>query len=628
MTTDDEPRQETNQDVFDDYVRHVLKDPASGVGNTGAAYIEGSIERIIAEIEYGEAGPETALNLIAIAHVKFMFDRVYTRYPDEPGWADRLAELHSRIEEALNLCPILLADFEPLWLTRLREWELERIASDPAENEPKQGILWSYPPLNAIEWVHLASEGYSPSVDWLASILAGQSLPDDFVGPTSLFRPDSKTIDTDYQLSEAIRDAGVDVANREQYALMALCKSWAETDNWTPSSKWHRHFLTQLIDGTLASPSEMTWDDWARALDICAWLMEDASFVDRDIHELTDEEHGHFGTSLNLPTDSKEHWAWEFGRIAALWPSVDKEMLNDLWSDLFVGWPNGLAALSVIAPHVDAASHKAESEYLWLGIGSAWGNHKEDNFGRAWPADSGNHITDLSLHWLSQLGYMDGTKKLGNRQEKKIGGPASGLVHYEPLGEPVLQDNSPAILEKFAQSLSEQIDLVDEQKEIQVRQLIYSRLGDIIEQLPEDAVDNLVKSEIAISKRVANRPERISIGYQEAVEIALEVWLPNSGGQRDWPGNSVPEWSRAIDGMSGSKEKRHRLDAELRRRFDASRAKKLGEALDVVRQLTKRERHARQGPPRPKVVREYVLGTDTRPSIFELILRFAKRIRN
>ena len=622
MTTN-EPHQETNQDVFDDYVKYML------VG-TGVECIDEPMEHIIETIEHGDAGPETALNLIAIAHVKFMFDRVYTPYSEEPGWSDRMAELHPQIDAALELCPILLSDFEPQWLKILREWKLERIDNNPAENEPKQDILWSYPPLNAIEWVYLASEGYSPAFDWVTSILADRSLPEGFVGPISLFRPDRKTIDTDYKLAQAIRDAGDDVANWEHHALRVFCERWSEVDNWEPSGKWHRLFLTQLIHGTLASPSEMTWDEWAHALDFCAWLMETAGFLGRDIHELADEEHGHFGTSLRLPTDSKEHWAWEFGRIASLWPSVDKEMLNDLWSELFVGWPNGLAALSLIAPNVDAANDDAE--YLWLGVLSVWDNHKRDNFGRAWPADSGNHLTDLSLHWLSQLGYLDGSKELGKGSTNEEAG-RSDIAPSPPTFQPISsEENANALpselVEQLAQSLNDGRDYADAQRETTARQEIFARLGDIVDQLPDDAIDNIVRSEIAMSKRVADRPERVSLGYQQAVEIALEDWLPNSGTHSDWPGNDIGEWSRVVEGMTRDTEKKHRLDNELRRRFDASKAKQLGEALEVVRKLPVRDRHARQGPPRPQVVREYVLGTGSRPSIFEVILRFAKRLRD
>ncbi len=53
---------------------------------------------------------ETALNMIATAHVAYMFTDVFSPY-DEPEWTERLKQLRPRIERVLRTCPDLLEDY-------------------------------------------------------------------------------------------------------------------------------------------------------------------------------------------------------------------------------------------------------------------------------------------------------------------------------------------------------------------------------------------------------------------------------------------------------------------------------------------------------------------------------------
>ena len=268
---------------------------------------------------------------------------------------------------------------------------------------------------------------------------AGESMPDDFF-VTNLFPPWRNGISPDWHIAQTYMS---DEKNKCQATLAALCDHWSRFEEWKPSDSWHRHFISALIDEVLNSRSDAIWEDWVRALDLCAWLMEEAQFMHEDIDELPEEAKDNYGTSLKLPVSSKEHWAWQFGRIAALWPALDQAMISDLWADLFWDWPNGLAALSLIAPHLDAANNN--SEYMWLGLLASWGNHKRDHFGRAWDGEAGNHTTDLSLHWLSQLGYLDGTKRLGDIQETEML-KTSGSLPPEYHGSPTLLDDENSAL--------------------------------------------------------------------------------------------------------------------------------------------------------------------------------------
>ncbi len=119
-----------------------------------------------------------------------------------------------------------------------------------------------------------------------------------------------------------------------------------------------------------------------------------------------------------------------------------------------------------------------------------------------------------------------------------------------------------------------------------------------------------------------------SLGFAKAVEVVLEDWLPAPKGQRGWTDRTIGKWAGTIGRMTSPKERRAPLDPVLRRQFNARYEKELAEALDILGDLRAREAHHGREVPRPQLVRKYVLGTETRLSIFELILRFAKRMRD
>ena len=110
------------------------------------------------------------------------------------------------------------------------------------------------------------------------------------------------------------------------------------------------------------------------------------------------------------------------------------------------------------------------------------------------------------------------------------------------------------------------------------------------------------------------------------METALVEWLPNRRGQRDWP-ESIGEWEDCLRKMTRPKGKRHKLDHIFRQQFEPRFATKLAEGLDVFREGRLPGAHGKPLPPRALKAKETALGNAQRPSIFELILKFARRWR-
>ncbi len=618
MTTDDRTP-ETNQDVFDDYVRHVLKSTGIEYINQSSEYIKETIETI----KDGDAGPETAIHMIAIAHAKFMFDRVHLPYPDEPDWTEKMEALHSLIADALNRCPDLLSDYEPKWLKDIRKILYRKTQENPGIlNDPDNGphykrFLDSNSPLHAVEWVQLHMEGYNVSVDYVSRAIVGESMPEGFF-VTNLFQPGTSGIGPDWQVTQQGGSYKSDTQSTYQRTLAAFCNHWVMFDAWNPLSNWHRHFVTALIRGAIAAPAELNWDDWTNMLDMCAWLIEESDFLEDDAleEEATSEN---TSTHLHLPIGSKEHWAWEFGRIAALWETLDKNTLESEWVDLFSGWPNGVTALSFIAPHLDADS--GDGEYLRLGVLATLGSQKTNDLFGVGPAAFSNRITDLPLYWLSQLGYLDGTRAL-RRSRQNEATAVTELVpddsHELPIpqeaGSNALLIGSPA---QIGATLLELAEIANVRREENARNFLSERLGDVVVYLSEDTLEYLLLAGVAFPRR-DTRPAQIVLFYSNAVEafIAQHLKAPKRFNPNER--NRIGKW---IEYINRSIARSNAPDG----RFNWEVAVELAQSLGTVNRQRRPGAHYAPITALPHQVQDVVLGTESTPSIFELILRFAKK---
>lgn len=328
-----------------------------------------------------------------------------------------------------------------------------------------------------------------------------------------------------------------------------------------------------------------------------------------------DDEHGIDTSEIRLPPILAEYWAWEFGRVAAMWSMVDKSIFEDEYeADFFQDWDNGLTALSLLS------GVKEDSDVLiricWIGALSTWRSAPEPvewwHFGVSDDVYPSSLQPTDHLFWLMRLGAVDGALKLD------LNGSDSPAPSSEPPRTDMLMLGSDI---QLGRTMLKVIEDAEQERERCIENELAERLGEVWDKLPPDSLYHLRSAELNLQKR---RPPDASLDYAIAVETALSEWLKPPNGQYNWP-KGLGDWLDLLKGMAGDKRQRYGADRDLRRRFNPQYASKLAEALDIFREARLPRAHGLPRPPRAQKARETVLGGEQRQGVFELILRFAKR---
>lgn len=628
MTADDHTP-ETNQDVFDDYVRYMLK-------SAGVNYIDQPVEQIIQTIEHGEAGQETALNLMAIAYVTMMFaycptpfssmkeDELILASENEQApqpWFIQLLNRVPRIGSVLSKCEDLLKGLPD----HDGRSESEAVARIICEVLPS---FFSNPPMKKLQ----AKRLFSTDAVIIDSMLVVASNKD-----KNLSR--EKTED-----AAAVSDA-LTTGIGQLFSRLALT---IEPDlRHFPS--WHLYYFGHSLSARFDARSELAYSEWCSIVDFVADLMRQGAVWDN-----TELDH-EWGLEDKYPVWSAEHWAWQFGRVASLFFLAEKDF--DKQEDFglieaLTGWDNGLTVFAIIQEHVPYPDF-VEKFNLWSGVyvslyNEIGGDQRLVNSEDALAPY--NQTPKSRLYWIMRLGYLAGMENLRKEPSTtyvwKNTGDGSESLEIEEITQPTIPAlaSKPEIaplqgthavhpvvdIERVTETILEWHDSADYRKEQEISARLATHLGEITTTIAGDAMDALVAAEFAYSLSPIRRPRHFSLDYAKAVECALEDYLKRPRRQRNWPGSDIGKWYRALteDELRSEskfeKGQRRRLRAVIGKNFDMYYASDLAERLNVLRQLRVRDAHQDNRPPRPQVVREVVLGDGNSPSIFELILRFAR----
>ena len=551
-----------NQRIFDAFVQHVLD-------RSGIPLVDQPIEVLLESIERGEASVDTALNLVVAAHVAYLFLEVCTPI-EEPEWTDALKALKPRVENSLRLCPSLLAQNHP----------------DLRQDEVAIDQFWK-------GWSIWVPAEYGLEI-W-NEVSAGSFLAPTASEPYSFFN--------DFLLFKNKLDESSGKAETGSL-VKHISSSFGER---LPS--WH-FFMARDALRALETHERLDWDAWCVAVDFCSEMLHRTEWLGVTY---PDDEHGIDTSEIRLPPISAEYWAWEFGRVAAMWSIVDKSIFEDEYeADFFQDWDNGLTALSLLS------GVKEDSDVLiricWIGALSTWRSAPEPvewwHFGVSDDIYPSSLQPTDHLFWLMRLGAVDGALKLELRNSD------SSAAAAEPSGAFMISDRD--TLEHIVRVA---VEKRDREQERRIESGLAKRLGEVWDKLPQDSRDHLCDAELYMEKR--ERPNA-SLSYANAVEVTLSEWLKPPKGQYNWP-KDLGDWLNLLKGMAGDKRQRGRQDSYLRQLFDPRYASKLAEALDVFRKARLPRAHGLPQPPRAQKARETVLGREQSPGVFELILRFAKR---
>jgi len=544
---------ETNQQIFDSFVKSVLDD-------CEVAYIEQPIEGLLKRIEDGEASVNVALNLIVVAHATFLLAAYFTPIED-PIWANSLKALQTRIASGLLKCRKIL--------------NASCFNSKPIEEGSGSfgSSFWNY----AVPVEH----GLEP---W-----------EEFKG-SKLLTP------AKFKVDPFFRDIGLWSPLSDK--RLAFESELVEYSDLTTLTSWHYFAMSARISDLIEKLEPLEFEDWATAVDVCSLLMGRAEPLGQDLELLFEQPWSYKSSEIKLSPTSVEHWAWQFGRVTALWSM--RENISAITPDEYfdIIWPNGLAALSLLC--------SAKEPYDAI-LGACWDGISFTSY-KGIIEDLVELTPTSHLFWLMRIGFLDGVKRI---EECKGRGPA----HLPEPGGPdvLLLGNSEALGKAW---LKIQQD-TEQEREAQVERMLVERLGTVWESIPEDSRYHLREAERNLKD---HKPKDASLDYAIAVEVVLFEWLPKPKDQHNWP-EGIGAWMYHIRKMTFSKDRRDRLDGALRKRFDPMFAAQLSGTLEILQQGRLPRAHAKHSPPFALKAREKVLGNEQNPSVFELLLKFAKRWR-
>ena len=554
---------ENNQQIFDSCVRSVLD-------HCEVPQIDQPIEGLLESIEHGEGSVDTALNLVVAAHVAHLFLEVHLPI-EEPEWTDALRRLKPGIEDGLELCRELLIKSLPNSARIGDKTDRAWFAVIPQE--------YGMQP-----WMELKDSG----------LLKCDMFGICFIRDGILFQLKQQEPVKRIELSTLAREFG---------------DSGSRIDSFVKrSTAWHRFVVADAIHAFLEEPKGLEWEEWCALVDLCSELMQGAEPATEspmdDVWTPTSQ--------IRLSPKSAEYWAWEFGRVAAMWPLVDKTTFDSHESEYFYDWPNGLAALSL---QLGASTSDDDLfDRCWTGAAVASGLKSESGWRSAYPDEQS---PSDHLFWLMRLGFLHGSRRV---ESSELVLPA----------RPVEPSESHALLlgsyGELGRAIEEAKAAAEQEREGRIHDELAERLGRVWDILPPDSQDHLFDAELNLKER---KRRDASLDYATAVEIALSEWLsaprdlpPRD--QSDWP-EGIGKWVGCLQRMARARNTRGGLDSYLRRRFDPGYASELANALDVLREARLPRAHGERHPPFANKARHVVLGEDQRLGVFELILRFAKR---
>jgi hypothetical protein len=540
----------SNEQVFEATVRELL-----GVG--GVSVVEQEPASLLEAVLHGEGSQESALNLIVHAHVAHLILRVFTPFQKDP-WTEQLESMTPHFIQALESCHKLLRQLPP--------------PKNPRAAQTTGG------------WQSVIPVEYQLG-DW-----------DDLTG--DFFYNGDFSI---YILGDLLVEL---YPQGPEGRLGRLVKSTGEIKEETPTT-WRRLFVADVIQRVVVAKNELPLDQWSLLVDLCANFMSASVYHGSGISLAGEwEENGTPVDTTDIefikaPVATKEFWAWQFGRVAAL-AHADDYPLQQI--DNYGEWGNGVIAFSLL-------------------LGS--GNPQDWNrrIVSAIVTSDNQRIKDVNdlritshLYWLMHIGVSNVI-----RQSEK---PSPRLERELPAGpsesNALLLGSNTAIAEK----IWELMELAERQKQGKVTNSLKQHVPQIWDMLPPDAQAHLVEAELNLGKR--KLPDA-SLDYANSVEAAMSEWLPNQKGVSWWP-QTLGDLSGLAKRMTAPNPQVDRGLQEIKRRFDVKYAAELRNALEVIQTARLSRAHGHQGSPRAHTARDVALGID-RTSVFELMLRFTKRWR-
>ena len=609
--TGDQTQTQTNQDIFDEYVKYLLD-------SSGVEFMDESIEHIVQTIEHGEGSVGTALNLIARAHVTAMISACPTHLNSFSAQevVDEEIALAVWIVQIVNQVPKIASA-----LDKCVDIVIEGISDSAGDSE----ILTD----SQVVRILLPRMYSATTLDRLErrNLFGGKLALD----ASFLLARAKETSQSDKE-SDGQADTGPTTGLGHLAGNLSL--DIKPSIRSLPSWYWYR--IGYQISECLRTADSITFAEWVDIVDFVADLMRQSEMEDDEWQDIDYER----GGEPPYPAWSSENWAWQFGRVVALFnlaepdPESDSGELPRDWGldiDFIQNWDHGQAVQSLIAqgPRLGRLEDFSQLEAGLYAALDGRPDARDPTYDTNDALLPSNQLPSSRLYWIMRLGYIEGVDSIGANRDDSDDQATTPTQAAEPTagsasswqGITGLNGHHRALL--IAPTLDNGRLGATSQEDL-VAQLQNALLG-IWDTLPRDVQRYLKLAEHSLTSppNVVTYP---SEEYFKAVEAALRLFLskPKELSYKLWPGKRVGKWIEALIGMSSTLKELDSLQMHLRHQFDSAYARELSERLKIVSENRNADAHDSDEVSLPYQVRDAVLGKDGSRSVFELILRFAK----
>ncbi len=609
----EQPREETNKDIFDDYVRQAA----------GDEYIDKPAEVIFERLENGEESLALCINALAITQAAFMMTVVYAPYK-EPEWKREVRGLRRRFSEVASQ---VLKGIESSIRDTAGQWvDKKAVGSDLEQRRVFQNFM------KGVNCYRLLTV----SPQWLWEFSELPSLSTDQIDEAFL-RESVIAQDIDFALRRADFFQKQDGENGSLYRFYGeesayyepvFLALFAEDRGWPATTKWHRRYAASNIQSHVETNRGWLQDfHWGALLDICLWEVRELPSTELPHEPPSNAElRGDIVDLFGLNSDDSEYWAWLFGCLSSSWhdrvesTGADHSYSSyEAYTPAFAlmdgsfepGDPLGPTLLGMIATWKREAT-----EFAFI--------HSERDLAPAFVS----HVS----YWIAKLGYRY-TRKPQNQDASPSRPTLAPVLSPSSKDVPSDLDIEPSANTPNMNDFLKRLDELEEQfyqsslpgAIEQAEQRLQEQLHSIWNKLPQDIKRHLVRAHVALQDTLSTLDPTLEMGF--AVEIALGEWLV-APSRRQTPGRRdtrIGNWISYLTGNGAAARAANLEDSAWRGRYDWNSVDELIVSLRILRDNRNPAAHAPGVSPEPIAVAEIVLGDENSPNIFELILRFAKK---
>ncbi|MDP2948545.1 MAG: hypothetical protein Q8P22_03300 [Chloroflexota bacterium] len=511
----------------------------------GVGVLDLDMDGLLESIEHDEGTVQALLNLVVRTHVAHLLLKVHMPCQDDE-WTQYLRNKGPTLRMALDKCH-------------------EALAALPTVGESAELGIWQriVPALQGLPtWEDVKGAPIGKGFDSLVTI---DGLLSEFIRTLEI--RDEKPAIVSRDLSQGL------------YEFWGTCVIEGIPLSYSLTA-WHILAARFTIERIFARTDLVDMSVWQGLVDLCDHVFMSVART----AETYPVKRGN--TKVEVSPLSKEFWAWQFGRVAAVGSLLEESELTDPKE---YGYPYSTTSLYALGLLLGAGKSIAW-QGRWTGaLATAgqidgwdpdldWGKEEMERSVRADFVSLADITPKSHLFWLMQLGVAD------------------GLQHLQAPTQTSQRNSTmpPSVVEELAEALA----LKEQRNQHHAHDFVKERLGSTWDALPDEAKEHLLAAE---SSYLGKKLSDASADFARAVEAALDGWRSRLRVRLQKPYPSLKDWAECIEQKLNTPESRD-----------------LSSCLRLLGRARLSRVHAGAFPSMLILARKVALGIE-RPSVFELL---------